>query len=185
MQPEAWLRGPIEGVDAYLMPAAHALVQASEDLERAASRLSPAELWLRPGGAASVGFHLRHIAGSIDRLLTYARGEPLSPAQRERIGVEGVPGEPPSEAAALVGEARAAIRQALDVLRATSRAALLEARGVGRAQLPSTVLGLLFHIAEHTQRHTGQVITTAKVIRGLRLAVQGGTTEQSVDARSA
>src|SRR5690606_9519964 len=75
---EAWLTGPIEGIDPYLMPVAHALVQASRDLERAASELSPEELWARPGGAASIGFHLRHIAGVLDRLLTYARGEMLT-----------------------------------------------------------------------------------------------------------
>lgn len=163
---EAWLSGPIAGVDPYLMPAAHALVQASSDLERAARDLTPAQLWATPGGAASVGFHLRHIAGSIDRLLTYARGDVLSDAQRALIPTEGVPGEPPADAASLVRGAQEAIAHAIDVLRATPHATLLEPRSVGRAKLPSTVLGLLMHIAEHTQRHTGQVITTAKVVRG-------------------
>src|SRR5512135_1145604 len=78
--PEAWLRGPLPGVDPYLMPAAHALVQAGEDLEAAAS-LTPEQLAARPGGVASVGFHLRHLAGSTERLLTYARGASLSPEQ--------------------------------------------------------------------------------------------------------
>jgi uncharacterized damage-inducible protein DinB len=168
--PEAWLRGPIAGIDPYLMPAAHALVQASEDLARAAGALTPAELWIQPGGAASIGFHLKHIAGSIDRLLTYARGESLSQEQRAALAAEGSPDTPPEEAAALIALAQGAIVGAIEVLRGTPHAALLEPRSVGRAALPTTVLGLLMHIGEHTQRHTGQVITTAKIVRGLRLA---------------
>ncbi|MBX6333487.1 MAG: DinB family protein [Gemmatimonadaceae bacterium] len=164
--PEPWLRGPIAGVDPYLMPAAHALTQSSEDIARAAGDLSPAALWARPGGAASVGFHLRHIAGSIGRLLTYARGERLSAAQLAAISAEGVPGEPPEEAAPLVQRAQEAIAGAIDALRATPREVLLEPRTVGRAALPTNVLGLLMHVAEHTQRHTGQIIATAKVVQG-------------------
>jgi len=168
-QPEAWLRGPLDGVDPMLMPAAHALVQAAEDLSQAASDLTVEELWVRPGGAASLGFHLRHIAGSIDRLLTYARGELLSEVQRQAIPLEKEPGDPPVNAPALVREARAAIEGALTAVRTASKESLFEARTIGRKALPTNVLGLLFHIAEHTQRHTGQIITTAKIVRGLGL----------------
>ena len=162
MEPEAWLRGPLPDVDPYLMPAAHALVQSGEDLARAVEGLGAEQLWARPGGAASVGFHLRHIPGSIDRLLTYARGEALSDAQRAAARAEaGAEGD----AASLLVAVRSAIEQALVQIRATSRELLLDARPVGRAGLPSTVLGLLFHVAEHTQRHTGQVIATAKAVR--------------------
>jgi uncharacterized damage-inducible protein DinB len=164
MQPEAWLRGPLPAIDAFLMPAAHALVQASEDLDRAAAGLTTQQLWHRPGGAASIGFHLRHIAGSIARLLTYVRGEQLSEEQRKAIAQEGEAGDPPQTASPLVRASQRAIEEALEVIRSTPREELLAAREVGRARLPSTVLGLLFHIAEHTQRHTGQVITTAKII---------------------
>lgn len=167
MQPEPWLRGPLDGVDPYLMPAAHALTHAAEDLARAVEGLSPAALWTRPGGAASAGFHLRHVAGSIDRLLTYARGESLSDAQRAAGLAEEQPGAP-GDAPALLAEALRAIETALAQIRATPRDALLEPRGVGRAQLPSTVLGLLFHVAEHTQRHTGQLIATARAVRDVR-----------------
>lgn len=163
---EPWLRGPVEGVDPYLMPAAHALLHAREDLERAASPLSPEQLWARPGGAASVGFHLRHVAGSIDRLLTYAGGAMLSDEQLGALRREEEPGEPPARAAELVAGAQAAIDEALARIAATPSGSLLEAREVGRARLPSTVLGLLFHIAEHTQRHTGQVVTLARVVGG-------------------
>lgn len=164
-QPEAWLRGPIPGIDPYLMPAAHALVQASEDLERAARGLTPEQLWARPGGAAAPGFHLRHIAGVLDRLFTYARGEGLSEAQREALSAETVPGDSPADADTLIAEAQGAIATALDTLRGTPREKLLEPRAVGRKQLPSTVLGLYSHAAEHAQRHTGQLITTAKIVR--------------------
>ena len=162
--PEPWLRGPIEGVDAYLQPAAHALVQAREDLDRATVGISPGNLWLRPNGAASLGFHLRHVAGSLDRLLTYARGAQLDDRQHFVLKREAEPGTPPDEAATLVDEARRAIDAALAQLRATSREELLEPRVVGRAQLPSNVLGLLIHAAEHASRHVGQAITTAKII---------------------
>lgn len=166
--PEAWLRGPMEGMDSFLQPAAHALVQAREDLDRAAAGVSTAQLWARPNRAASLGYHLRHAAGSLDRLLTYARGQQLNDRQLAELKREAEPGAPPQDAAALVAHLRGAIDAALAQLRATRREELLEARAVGRAQLPSTVLGLLFHAAEHTTRHVGQAITTAKLIAGDR-----------------
>jgi uncharacterized damage-inducible protein DinB len=164
MSAEAWLEGPVEGVDPYLMPVAQALVQVGRDVERLAD-LAPDELWARPGGAASVGFHLKHVAGVLDRLLAYARGEALGDEQLRALQAEGEPGDPPAAAAALVGEARAAVERALAQVRATPRGSLLEPRSVGRRRLPSSVLGLLSHAAEHATRHTGQALTTAKVVR--------------------
>jgi uncharacterized damage-inducible protein DinB len=158
--PEAWLRGPVEGIEPLLMPAAHALIQAREDLERAAGGATVEQLWQRPGAAASAGFHLRHIAGSLDRLYTYARGESLSDAQRAALARESTPGAGARE---LVDAASESIGHALEQLRRTPREVLLEPRAVGRAGLPATVLGLLFHGAEHTTRHVGQLITTLKV----------------------
>lgn len=163
--PEAWLRGPIEGVDPYLMPVAHALVQVREDLEPVVAGLAVDELWARPGGAASIGFHLRHIAGVLDRLLTYARGESLSQEQFRALKGEAEPGDPPAEAEELLRTTQAAIDRALDQVRMTPAETLLDARDVGRARLPSNVLGLLYHAAEHATRHTGQIVTTAKVLR--------------------
>jgi uncharacterized damage-inducible protein DinB len=165
MEPEPWLRGPLPDVDPYLMPAAHALVQSGEDLARAVEGLDAQALWARPGGAASVGFHLRHIPGALDRLLTYARGEVLNDAQRAAAKAEA---QDEGDVASLLAGVRAGIERALGQIRATSREALLDPRPVGRAGLPSTVLGLIFHAAEHTQRHTGQVIATAKVVRQQR-----------------
>ena len=162
--PEAWLRGPIEGIDTFLQPAAHALMQAKEDLDRVTDGVPPATLWIQPNGAASLGFHVRHVAGALDRLLTYARGAQLDDRQQAALKREAEPGTPPANLTTLVGQAREAIDAALEQLRSTRREQLLEPRAVGRAQLPSTVLGLLFHAAEHTTRHVGQAITTAKIV---------------------
>ena len=161
--PEYWLRGPIEGVPLPLMPAAHALLQTLEDIERAIEGLSIDQLWLTPGGAASIGFHLIHLSGSTDRLLTYARGLSLNDAQKAALGKEKNP--PRTEAAALVADVRRTVDAALEQLRATPPSSLSDARAVGRAGLPTTVLGLIFHAAEHSQRHAGQIVTTAKVVR--------------------
>lgn len=162
-QPEAWLRGPVPDIPALLQPVAHALLQCREELAANLMGLAPEQVWERPNGAASIGFHARHAAGSLDRLFTYARGERLSPAQQAALAAEEHPDFAPDAAATLVAGFDAAVERALDQLRATSEAALLDPKGVGRAQLPSTVLGLLFHAAEHTQRHVGQLVTTLKV----------------------
>jgi hypothetical protein len=95
--PEAWLRGPLPEIDPLLMPAAHALVQAREDIAAALIAAETDELWARPGGAAAAGFHLRHLAGSLDRLLTYARGERLSPGQLAALAREWEPGADAAE----------------------------------------------------------------------------------------
>ena len=177
MATEAWLSGPIAGVDPMLLPAAHALVQARTDILAAASTLGAVQLWAKPGGAASVAFHLCHVEGSIDRLLTYTRGAQLDDAQRRQLeeervigaftwNAERMQGSPRSHAQLLRGVSTS-IERALQVLTDTDPGALHVPRLVGRAGLPSTVFGLLFHVAEHTQRHTGQIVTTAKVVRGL------------------
>jgi hypothetical protein len=161
--PEFWLRGPIAGVPPVLMPAAHALLQTFEDAERAASDLTIDELWTSPGGAATIGFHLLHLSGSTDRLLTYARGAVLDAAQKAALGLEKDP--PRSDAATLLTALRRTIDAALDQIRSTPVDSVLNARAVGRAGLPTTVLGLIFHAAEHAQRHAGQLVTTARIIR--------------------
>lgn len=165
-QPEVWLRGPIPGVPPLLMPAAHALAGAGEDVARVAAGLTVEQLWARPSGVASVGFHLRHIPGVVDRLLTYARGESLSDAQLAYLRAEPDPGEPAPSAAELLRGVDEAIARALAQIRATREEDLLLPRGVGRLQLPSTVIGLIFHAAEHAQRHTGQVVTLSRIVRG-------------------
>jgi len=119
----------------------------------------------RPGGAASIGYHVRHAAGSIDRLLTYARGETLSSAQMASLAAEKTEDISADAGVRLLALYEATIERALEQIRNTREATLLEKRTVGRARLPSTVIGLLFHVAEHTQRHAGQLATTVRVVR--------------------
>lgn len=147
------------------MPAAHAFLQTLEDVETAVAGLTVEQLWTSPGGAASIGFHLIHLSGSTDRLLTYARGERLNDAQKAAAAAEKSPEK--VDAAPLLAEMRKAFDAALAQIRATPASTLQDSRAVGRQQLPTTVLGLIFHAAEHSQRHAGQVVTTAKVVRGV------------------
>ena len=164
-EPEVWLRGPIEHVPAMLQPVAHSLLQCRNEVHATLPSLGPADVWARPGGAAPIGYHVRHAVGSLDRLLTYARGEQLTEAQLAAMRGERRAEEHDGIQDALLAEFDAAVERALAQLRATDPATLLEPREVGRARLPSTVIGLLFHVAEHTQRHVGQLATTAKVVR--------------------
>jgi uncharacterized damage-inducible protein DinB len=162
-QPEVWLRGPVPGIPDLLQPVAHGLLQCREEVHEYLAPLPASDLWARPSGTASIGFHVRHAAGSLDRLFTYARGEALSQAQRQALAEETEPDMSRDAARTLLAAFDTAVDAALSQLRATDESTLLEARGVGRAQIPSTVLGLLFHAAEHTQRHVGQVVTTIKI----------------------
>ena len=160
--PEVWLRGPLPDVIPELQPVVHSLLQVREEIAGVAA-LSDRELWTKPGGAASIGFHLLHLAGSLDRLLTYARGKALNAAQRAALDAEARE-DTARHAEDLVAMALAAIDAAIAQVRGTPLCTLDEAREVGRGRLPSTVLGLLFHAAEHAQRHSAQIITTRKVI---------------------
>jgi hypothetical protein len=162
--PEFWLRGPVTGVPVALQPVAHALLQSLEESETALAGLDSAHLWVRPGDAASAGFHVLHMAGSLDRLLTYARGEALSTRQSKELAAEGDPAMV-MDTVKLLGLLRSRVEAALAQLRATDPASLDEARAVGRAGLPSSVRGLLCHAGEHTLRHAGQLVTTAKIVR--------------------
>ena len=163
-QPEVWLRGPVPGVPPLVQPVAHALLQAREEVGAHLDGFPEERLWSRPAGAASVGFHLQHLAGVLDRLFTYARGEGLGEAQREALAREGTPDDG-AGVQALVRAFGAEVERALDALRAMDEATLTEPREVGRARLPSTVQGLLVHAAEHTMRHLGQLLVTARVLR--------------------
>ena len=163
-QPDPWLRGPVPGVAPWLQPSAHALVQAREDIRRFADGLDAQALWAKPGGAASIGFHLFHMASALDRLLAYARGEALSAEQqkdlaREREGLQGS-----LTAEELIHRVERTIDRALEQFRRTPEADLLTERKVGKAGHPSNVLGLLAHGAEHAFRHAGQIATTAKLV---------------------
>jgi len=166
-EPEVWLRGALPDVAPLLQPVAHSLLQCRLEVRATVPPLSDGELWATPGGAASAGYHVRHAIGSLDRLFTYARAEQLSPAQTRALVAEGRTEERVGIQESLVAEFDAAVERTLAQLRATDPDTLLEPREVGRARLPSTVIGLLFHAAEHTQRHVGQLVTTAKLLAAL------------------
>ena len=162
--PEVWQRGPVAGYEPLLMPVVHALMQVREDLEGLVPLIPSKNVWLRPGGAASIGYHVRHAGGALDRLFTYARGELLTDAQRAALREEGAPGDPPASLDSVVSDVGQIIDRALKQLADTPKESLLDERKLGRAGLPTTVLGLLFHAAEHSTRHVGQAITTAKIV---------------------
>lgn len=161
---EVWQRGPIAGIPALLQPVAHALLQAVEELDRLMADFPDALLWERPAGVAAVGFHLQHLSGVLDRLFTYARGEQLDAAQRTRLQQESLPSVPGLSGAALVARFQEQVDLALQQLRSTDPNSLTEFRGIGKQQLPSTVMGLLFHAAEHTMRHLGQLLVTCTIL---------------------
>jgi hypothetical protein len=160
--PEPWLRGPISGISPLLAPVLHSFQQAREDLAKHTASLTTDQTWARPFGLAPLGFHLRHIAGSVDRLTTYLLGRQLDEAQMAALKNEMEPGEPLTKLLYLVNESLA---QAEERIMSIDPAILGEPRTVGRQQLPTTVIGLLIHIAEHTQRHVGQAIGAAKLAR--------------------
>lgn len=169
--PEPWLRGPLPGIPPVLQPAAHAFVLALEDVERALHGLTDEDFWRQPGGITPLGFHVVHLSGSTDRLFTYAQGEALSAEQKAAAVAEReLTHTRPSLASSLDGW-RAAVKTALGRLATTPEADLRKPIAIGRAQLPSTVLGAIFHAAEHAARHAGQVVTTAKLLRGLSAGV--------------
>jgi uncharacterized damage-inducible protein DinB len=165
MPPEVWLRGPLPDVPALLQPVAHALLQAREEVDAFMEGFPETLIWERPGGVASVGFHLQHLTGVLDRLFTYARAQSLNEQQIRYLEAEGRQAEG-IRITGLIDAFHRQVDRAVDELRQMDERTLTEYRSVGRAQLPSTVLGLLVHAAEHTQRHVGQLLVTVRLSRG-------------------
>jgi uncharacterized damage-inducible protein DinB len=163
--PEPWLRGTLTEIAAVPRAVLHALELADEDLQKWCAPLTDAELNARPGALPPVAFHLRHIARSVDRLLTYAEGRALTPEQLASLQNEGQPG---ATGDALFAELTSSLTQSGERVRALSAVDLEQSRTVGKKRLPTTVGGLLVHIAEHTQRHVGQAVTTAKIFLAKR-----------------
>jgi uncharacterized damage-inducible protein DinB len=167
---EWWQRGPIDSLPAILQPIAHILLQVRESVGEIVQPLTEQEWNARPAGIASAAFHVRHIAGVIDRLFTYARGNALSTEQFAAIQSEGLD-LLASDVATVLGELSARVDAAVAELRTIDVTTLGNFRGVGRAQLPSTVIGCLVHGAEHAMRHVGQLSVTARIVRsGMREA---------------
>ena len=165
---ERWLRGPVPDLSDALQPAAHALLQAQQEIVTTISAMDEEALLARPGDITPLAWHVFHLANATDRLLTYARGETLSDEQRDALAREST-GNFPNAAGDLVRLLQQRFDAALAQLRTTDPATLTEPREVGRMRLPSTVGGLLFHAAEHAARHAGQVVTTAKIVRSGRV----------------
>jgi uncharacterized damage-inducible protein DinB len=159
--PEPWLRGTLTEVPAVQRAVVHALQLAEEDLRRWCGGLNDEQINARTSGLPSVAFQLRHIARSLDRLLTYAEGRNLSAEQLTAMKAE-IDAEAHREE--LFSELNSALERSISRVRAFDSATLEQPRGVGRKQSPTTVGGLLVHVADHTQRHVGQAITTAKVV---------------------
>ena len=161
---EYWLRGPVENIPSLLQPVAHALLQARDEVTKAVENFPDEKLWEKPMGLASVGFHLQHLRGVLDRLFTYAKGEVLNTQQLEALSLEGKPYAGNTNVQELIASFHEQIAISFEQLKKTSEKNLIATREVGRAKLPSTVMGLLFHAAEHTMRHTGQLLVTVSIV---------------------
>lgn len=161
--PEVWLRGPINDVPPLLQPAAHALMQANEEIQELLKDFPDEWLWEQPSAVASVAFHLQHIPGVLDRLLGYSRGEPLSNRQLKYLSEEGLE-DPSIRTSVLLKNLDDKIRESINYFKTIDPQLLTAKREVGRQRLPSTVIGLIFHAAEHTMRHTGQLLVTARIL---------------------
>jgi uncharacterized damage-inducible protein DinB len=161
-KPEVWLRGPIEGIPLMLQPIAHALLQATEEVEFVMNDFPESLLWQRPATVASAGFHLKHLKGVLDRLFTYAKGLSLNEEQLQHLKDEG---SEKGNTKLLLEAFKTQVEESITYLSKMNEQDLFAFRGVGRAQIPSNVFGLLVHAAEHTMRHVGQLLVTARILK--------------------
>jgi hypothetical protein len=161
---EWWQRGPIDGVPAVLQPVAHILLQVRESVSELVDGLTEQQWNARPANVASAAFHVRHMAGVIDRLFTYARAEALSDAQFAALRAEKLPVSL-ADVPVVLDELSRRVDLAIDELRRIDPSTLGDFRPIGRAKLPSTVIGCLVHGAEHAMRHVGQLSVTTRVVR--------------------
>ena len=165
---EVWQRGPIEGVVALLQPVAHALLEVTEEVRGIMNGFPENLLWQKPAGVASPGFHLQHINGVVDRLFTYARKELLSSEQMHSLSIEGDKEKNALSGEQLIEALDKRIALAIEELKSVNTESLTEARGVGRKQIPTTLMGLYVHAAEHSMRHVGQLLVTVKILKSLK-----------------
>ncbi len=165
---EVWLRGDLPGILPLLQPVAHALLQAKEEVTDLMHQFPDELLWESPAGLATPGFHLQHLTGVADRLFTYAKGEALNQEQLQRLASEKEPPFPGCGSRQLVESFNRQVNKCVDTLKTITEDSLTVAREVGRAKLPSTVIGLLVHSAEHTMRHVGQLLVTVRILKSGR-----------------
>ncbi len=161
---EYWLRGPLPNITSLLQPVAHALLQAQSEIEDMMKDFTDDDLWKMPAGVASPAFHLQHICGVLDRLFTYAKGNELTELQLVYLSKEGKI-DATVTVQTLLEALQKQMKLSLLFLQTIKPKTLAEVRYVGRKKVPSTQLGLLFHAAEHTMRHTGQLMVTVKIIK--------------------
>lgn len=165
---EVWQRGPIENVTSLLQPVAHALLEAGEEVHKIMEGFPEGLLWERPAGVASPAFHIQHVRGVIDRLFTYARKELLSDQQMNEISLEGNKEKTSLSAQQMINQLDLRIAEAVEELKNANPASLTELRGIGKKQIPTTVIGLYVHAAEHSMRHIGQLLVTVRVLKELK-----------------
>ncbi|MBC6489771.1 DinB family protein [Flavihumibacter stibioxidans] len=167
-EPEWWQRGPVDGVIPELQPVAHALLQARDEINAVVSDFPESHLWIPLHEMASVAFHLQHIVGVIDRLFTYANGQTLSEEQMAYLKEEGVKKDGLT-LPVLVKKLNERVDQAIRELKKFQPGTATTERFIGRKKIPTTEIGLLFHAAEHTMRHTGQLLVTVGSVRHFTL----------------
>ncbi len=163
--PEVWLRGPLNNISPHLQPVAHALLQAREEVNTLMINFPGELLWQQPAGMASPGFHLQHLTGVLDRLFTYAQNKQLNETQLNYLAAEGKADQTADTWQQMVSNFNEQVNTAMAQLQSTGPAALTATRGVGRARVPSTIIGLYIHAAEHTMRHLGQLLVTVAVLK--------------------
>ncbi|MCC5936305.1 MAG: DinB family protein [Lunatimonas sp.] len=164
---EVWQRGPVEGVPPLLQPVAHALLQTVEEANKYLQDVDDRLLWERPAGMASVGFHMQHMAGVVDRLFTYANGQPLREEQLAYLKLEGTTRMGFETVTDHIRHLEWQVGAAVDVLRQVDENQLTDARFLGRQRIPTTQIGLFVHTAEHLQRHVGQLLVTVKWVQSI------------------
>jgi hypothetical protein len=163
---EVWQRGPLQNMPALLQPVAHALLQAREELHDMMDNFPEKYLWEKPAGVASPAFHLQHLTGVLDRLFTYARKEPLTSLQLQALNNEGNQQETKSTMKELIELFNKQVDMAINALSNGNAEMLTELRTVGRKNIPTTLIGLYIHAAEHTMRHIGQLFVTVRILKG-------------------
>ncbi|MEO8110390.1 MAG: DinB family protein [Ginsengibacter sp.] len=166
-KPEVWQRGPLQSIPPLLQPVAHALLQAAEEVQKLAVGFADEALWERPANVASPAFHLQHLTGVLDRLFTYAKNEPLTEQQLQYLAAEGDPAQTNIDTNQLVDLFNRQVEISIAELSGVDESTLTEARTIGRKKIPTTLIGLFVHAAEHTMRHVGQLHVTIKILKDM------------------
>lgn len=164
---EVWQRGPLKDIPELLQPVAHALLQAREELKDLTDNFPESLLWERPAGVASPAFHIQHLTGVLERLFTYAKSKPLSPAQLYNLSIEGDQLKTSLNLTNLVQLFNEQVDVSIYQLSREDITLLTDVRTIGRKQIPTTLIGLYIHAAEHTMRHIGQLHVTIKILEGV------------------